>query len=94
MVRLSPILPTLYRIVIAPLFPVSDLNTAACGRLISRSFDQHEFSSLIGAISLGKGEGDVIYSLSEGDAQAFIDVIEEVRFKSRRLKDVDASPFN
>lgn len=66
----SPLLP-------APL-SFLNFNTLACGRLIRRTFALHEFPSLIEAISLSKDEIDVVDCLSGDDAQALIDVIDEV----------------
>ena len=58
---------------------------SACGRLVGRAFDVHEFPSLIEAIFSTKDEIDAICCLHGDDAQAFIDVIDEVCFRSPSL---------
>jgi len=57
-----------------------NLNTLACGRLIRRAFDLHELPSLIETIFSSKDESDEIHSLLGGDAQTFVDVMNEARY--------------
>ena len=72
--------PISYRMLIAPRFLFLNFNTTACGRLIRHKFAPHELPSLIDAILSSKDEGDTLRCLPGGDAQIFIDVIDEARF--------------
>ena len=65
-----------------PQFSTSKI--VACKRLFKREFTPHEFPSLIEAIFSSNDEGEVIRSLPEEDAQAFIDAIDEARFTFSR----------
>jgi hypothetical protein len=60
-------------------FSFLNFNTPACKRLIRRAFTLRELPSLIGAILSSKDENDTVRCLHGDDAQAFIDVIDEVR---------------
>ena len=55
-------------------------NTPACERLVRRRFDQQELPSLIDAVLSSNNGGETIRSLSTGDAQMLIDVVDEVHF--------------
>jgi hypothetical protein len=56
-----------------------NFNILACRRLIRREFALHELSPLIETIFSSGDAGDMIDSLLGDDAQAFIDVVDEVR---------------
>ena len=56
-----------------------DYNAAACGRLLKRKFTLRELPSVIDSILSSGSEGETIRGLPMGDAQAFIDVVDEVR---------------
>jgi len=56
-----------------------NFDVLAYGRLIKRAFTPHELPSLIEATLSSEDEGDAIRRLLGDDAQAFIDVIDEVR---------------
>ena len=58
-------------------FPNYD--AAACGRLLRRKFTLRELPSIIDSILSSSSEGEIIRGLPVGDAQAFIDVVDEVR---------------
>jgi len=64
-----------------------DLNTLACGRLIRRAFTLQELPALIKTIFSNKDERDAIRCLHRDDAQAFVDVIDEVGFTVARRCD-------
>ena len=49
------------------------------GRLIRREFSPDELPSMIETIFVRSDVSDEVRCLGEGDAQAFIDVIDEVR---------------
>ena len=53
-------------------------NAPACERLVRRRFNQQEFPSLIDAVLSSNSGGEMIRSLSTGDAQMLIDVMDEV----------------
>ena len=74
---LSPVLAG-YRLLPDSFFFLN-FNALACERLIRRAFAPHELPSLIKAIFSSKDEGDAIRGLLGGDAQTFIDVIDEAR---------------
>ena len=54
-------------------------DTAACGRLLKRKFALRELPSIVDSILSSSSEGETIRGLPVGDAQAFIDVVDEVR---------------
>ena len=54
-------------------------NAAACGRLLERNFTLRGLPSIIDSILSSSSEGETIRGLPVGDAQAFIDVVDEVR---------------
>lgn len=62
----------------SPISPTFNFNAVACKRLIGREFTLDELPSLIEAIPSGD---EIIRGLPVGDAQAFIDVIEEASFR-------------
>ena len=69
---------------------ITQLQTAACRRLIRREFSPHEFPFLIDAILKNKSEYNTMCRLGEADAQTFIDVLEEVRSAfTRRHESID-----
>jgi len=51
-----------------------------CGRVAKRAFALHELPSLIEVIFSSEDEGSMIRRLLGDDAQAFVDVIDEVWF--------------
>ena len=57
-----------------------NFNALACSRLICRSFESHELPSLIEGIFLNKGEDDAINCLKGGDAETFVDIMDQVRY--------------
>jgi hypothetical protein len=65
--------------------PFLNVDTPACKRLIKHAFAPYELFSLVEAVFSSKGEGDIVRCLRRGDAQAFIDVIDEVRFYSTSI---------
>ena len=62
-----------------PRFLSLDYNVIACGRLLKHGFDLQELPSLIDAVLSSHSEGEAIRCLPVGDAQTFIDVVDEVR---------------
>ena len=60
-------------------------NTLACKRLITRAFVPGDLPSLIESIFSSKDQEAVVYGLQRDDAQNFIDIVDEVRFKFARL---------
>ena len=64
------------------------LDTPAFQRLISRAFNMNELPSLIEAVFSSEGQAEVIRSLSEDDAQTFIDVTDEVRSPLFRHREI------
>ena len=64
-----------------------NLEESACMRLISRVFSPHELPSLIEEIFTRKDEVKMVSSLGGDAAQAFADVVHEVRPKVLRLRD-------
>lgn len=73
-----------YRTLITPQFTVLNLDTTACQRLIRRTFSLHELPSLLKVIFASKDEIDMVLLLRGDDAQAFVDVVDEVRFTFAR----------
>lgn len=59
-----------------------NLIASALERLIRREFEADEFLSLIERIFVWKDVDNAISSLSEGDAQSLINVMEEARNSS------------
>ena len=58
--------------------PLPNYNATACGCLARRRLDKQELLSLIDAAPSNKGRGEMVRSLSAGDAQMLIDVMDEV----------------
>ena len=58
--------------------PIS-LGPLSCKRLIGRGFLPHEYQPLIRATLTNEGESKVIDSLCGDNAQAFVDVLQDVR---------------
>ena len=58
--------------------PPPNHNTIACERLIRRTYAPHELASLIEAILPSGGKDETTKHLTTDDAQAFIDVMNEV----------------
>jgi len=56
-----------------------DTYEQAWQRLISRAVPQHELPSLVREIFSNKKTTDMVKRLQAGDAQAFVDVVDEVR---------------
>lgn len=75
---LSLPLHTLYRKLTVTWLINSITFTPACGCLIRRTFSPYELSSMIEIVLSSKDEGDIVHRLCGDDAQAFIDVIDEV----------------
>ena len=63
----------------------SGFNIPASSRLVRRAFAPHELPSLIDVIVSSQDESDTIRRLLRDDAQAFVDVIDEVRSTPRSL---------
>lgn len=61
----------------------SALGDFACRRLIRRTFSPHELPSLLEALLSGDDGNRTIYQLSASDAQALLDVVEEVCLSSQ-----------
>ena len=57
----------------------SGFNIPASSRLVRRAFAPHELPSLIDVIFSSEAESDTIRRLLGDDAQAFVDVMDEVR---------------
>ena len=71
------------------------LDTPASQRLISGAFKPDELPFLIKAVFSSEDQAEVVRSLSEDDAQTFIDVTDEVRsppFRRRDLWPTDDAP--
>lgn len=66
-----------------------ELTALVCGYLNKRGLPPHQLSSLIEAIISSKDERDAIDGLLPADAQNFIDVVNEVRFHSLILVEID-----
>ena len=64
-----------------------DPNIPACGRLVRRAFALHELPSLIEVIFSSQDESDTIRRLLGGDAQAFVDVMDEACSTSTRHRE-------
>lgn len=70
--------PTLCGSLITPKFTPLECDALACGRLIKRAFTLHGFPALIDEILSNEDGGETIRRLAVGDAQALIDVIDDV----------------
>ena len=74
---LSPTTSTLHTASNSP--TILDSKLSACRRLINHTFSPHETVSLIEGIFTSKAEINIIRDLRGDDAQAFVDVVHEVR---------------